>query len=452
MTTGGLFGTPSAQAALALPHWESFENGVANEFTTVSGTWFITSEGTQTYGAGYSTSLARVVAGESTWSNYSVESKVRVNYWGDPTTQSVGLMGRYTDADNYYMFTYEAPGELRIKKKNNSNLTILQSKAFTFNTNKWYTFRAEMNGSTIRFYVDGKLELEVQDTAFTSGKAGLLSVYGSSCFDDVRIIGMSTPSGTIIEYALDNLGTFKTVIQGTSSITNVSNPVRRGTSSFKHVTSGDPKRAEIDDDWTKYDAKTNSYYYGLSYFIPDDGTFTDTLRQIVGQLRFSNITTAPATKPNCEMSGHGGSGHHLTLWEGNWRYSLQHQDPAKASCAGLINKEFTLIPIKKGVWTDIVIHAKFRHTTDGFIKIWMAEDGGGYKQVLNYYGSTWFDKYQDSSSLAGIDVKAPNFTFGQYWSNSTLQRTNYTDQARVYQVSTSLDDYKTGFNMVRPEQ
>ncbi len=82
----------------------------------------------------------------------------------------------------------------------------------------------------------------------------------------------------------------------------------------------------------------------------------------------------------------------------------------------------------------------------------MAEDGGGYTQVLDYNGMTWFDKYQAGSSADGKEVNAPNFTFGQYWSTSTEQHINYTDQARVYQVSSALDDFRTGFNMVRPEQ
>ncbi|MDQ3230853.1 MAG: PA14 domain-containing protein, partial [Pseudobdellovibrionaceae bacterium] len=131
--------------------------------------------------------------GEAEWKNYSIESKVRVNYWGHATTQAVGLIGRYQDDGNYYLFVYEAPGELRIKRKLNGELTTLKSKSFTLNMNHWYNFRTEMIGGTLRFYVDGRLELEVQDGEFASGKAGLISVYASSRFDDLRLLTLENP-------------------------------------------------------------------------------------------------------------------------------------------------------------------------------------------------------------------------------------------------------------------
>ncbi|MFC4777045.1 heparin lyase I family protein [Paenibacillus sp. GCM10023252] len=443
----------AVNAAVSLPYYESFEDNTANEFSIVTGSWGIQTEGTKVYDTAPTDSLSRATVGESSWTNYAVESKVMVNAWGDNTYRTIGLLGRYRNTDNYYLVGYESPGELRIKVKSGGTMATLASKPYTMSSNKWYSFRLEMNGTNIKLFVNGYQELSINNGAITSGKAGLISVYGDSKFDDVRVMSLSAGPGTIIESALDNIGTFTTVLQGSSSITPVTNLVRGGTHSFQHVTSGSPKRAEIDDNsWNQYDAKTNNYWYGMSYYIPNDGTYSSSLSTIVGQWRFSNLVVPPYTKANCEMSGYGGSGHHLMLDNGYWTYELQHQDPAKASCAGLISDRIPLIPFTPGVWTDVVIHAKFRHTTDGFIKIWMAENGGGYKQVLNYYGRTWFDMYQVGSNKEGDEVMAPNFTLGAYWSNSTTQRTIHTDQIRAYQIGSASDDFNTGFNRVRPEQ
>jgi hypothetical protein len=446
------FPPQTVNAAVNLPYYESYEDNVANDFSVVSGSWVIGTDGTKVYDTAPSDSLSRATVGESSWTNYAVESKVKFDSWGDTTFRAIGLLGRYQNTDNYYLAVFES-GELRIKVKSGGTMATLASKSYNLSLNKWYSLRLEMNGSIIRLYVNGYQEFYLNNSTLTSGKAGLISVFGDSKFDDVRLISLSTDPGTLIESAIDDFGTFTTVIQGTASINLDTNLERGGVHSFRHVTSGSPKRAELDDNsWNQYNAKTNNFWYGMSYFIPNDGTYTNTLSQIVGQGRFSNLVVPPYTKANCEMSGYGGSGHHLMLHNGYWTYELQHQDPTKATCAGLISDRIPLIPFTPGVWTDVVIHAKFRHTTDGFIKIWISENGGGYKQVLNYYGRTWFDKYQDGSNKEGDEVMAPNFTVGPYWSNDSTQRTLYTDQIRAYQIASNLDDFNTGFNRVRPEQ
>lgn len=151
------------------------------------------------------------------------------------------------------------------------------------------------------------------------------------------------------------------------------------------------------------------------------------------------------------MSGQGGSGHHLLVDNGRWKFTFVRQNPNLATCGGLTAVALDLGAVERGVWTDFIIQGKWRHTSDGNIRIWKQVNGGGYSEVNAFRGANWFDQYQTGSQLAGRDVMAPNFTVGLYWSNDALQRDLYSDQIRVYQIPTAEDVWVTSFDQVRAD-
>jgi hypothetical protein len=253
---------------------------------------------------------------------------------------------------------------------------------------------------------------------------------------------------TVIEQSADGVGTMAYMTSGTVTLTDVTVPLRAGTTAHKHTVSGSSKRAEVDDNsWHAYAPGT--YFYGMSYYIPADGTWTSTTRAIVAQWRFSNIAEGSSSVVNCSMydcsrsTFHGGSGGHLLVDEGNWTMSIAYQDPACTNCAGMLDARLNLGAITQGVWTDFIIEAKWTHLTSGYVKVWRQVNGGGYTLVTTYTGSTWFNQYQAGSNRAGQTVKAPNFTVGHYWSNDSVQRTIYTDEIRVSNSATN------GYNEVK---
>ncbi|MFC4776635.1 hypothetical protein ACFO9Q_07580 [Paenibacillus sp. GCM10023252] len=91
---------------------------------------------------------------------------MKVDSWGSTTQGTVGLLGRYQDTNNYYIFAYEA-SELRIKRKAAGTFTTLDSKALTLSLDKRYSICKEMNGSVLILYVNGKLKLSYTDTSTT---------------------------------------------------------------------------------------------------------------------------------------------------------------------------------------------------------------------------------------------------------------------------------------------
>jgi hypothetical protein len=166
---------------------QDFEDGTANGWTVLSGTWNINAFGsTKVYRTVKTDALARSYVGDSSWSKYTLESMMYVGDWNTSTPKYAGLIGRLVDNNNYYMFLYES-GMLKIKKKVSGNNSTIASKIYALNTGTWYTFRAVMDNNKLTLFVNDQEELEVIDTQFSSGKAGLVSAYAETYFDNFSI-------------------------------------------------------------------------------------------------------------------------------------------------------------------------------------------------------------------------------------------------------------------------
>jgi alpha-glucosidase (family GH31 glycosyl hydrolase) len=165
---------------------DNFEDGDTVGWTAVNGTWAVATDGTKVYRQTTNTVAAKSYAG-SAWTNYAVSARIKaVSFLGSPA--GVGLYARYLDVNNAYSFQYYTSGNIiKIQKVVGGTWTTLVSKAYTFSTGTWYTFKAVVNGSTLQFWVNGVKELETMDTAFTSGKICLDAHRADTCFDDVMV-------------------------------------------------------------------------------------------------------------------------------------------------------------------------------------------------------------------------------------------------------------------------
>jgi hypothetical protein len=154
---------------------ENFEDGVANGFSVATGTYSIVADGSQVYKT--TSATARAVVGDVASTNVNVQADVKVASWSASTGRTVGLLARYTNTSNYYLFIYE-DGQLMIKKKVGGTLSTVASKAYTFNTGTWYTFKGVVNGTSLTMFVNGNQELSATTTGLTAGQVGLTSFNG----------------------------------------------------------------------------------------------------------------------------------------------------------------------------------------------------------------------------------------------------------------------------------
>ncbi|WP_135548186.1 family 16 glycoside hydrolase [Paenibacillus cymbidii] len=184
-----------AYADTALPYSENFESGTAAGWTVASGTWTVVNDGTKVYQTLSADSISRSVFGASTWDNYQTTLSFKVNGWGSSQFQTVGLLSRYTDVNNYYLFTYDL-GVLNIKKKVAGVSTVLASTPYSLSVGTWHTITAVSDHARLRLLLDGVEVLTAVDLTFAAGPAALITAYGNVSFDNVSIDETSAPTDT----------------------------------------------------------------------------------------------------------------------------------------------------------------------------------------------------------------------------------------------------------------
>ncbi|GAB4578520.1 MAG: hypothetical protein Fur0022_12550 [Anaerolineales bacterium] len=97
-----------------------------------------------------------------------------------PEENEFGVICRYVDENNFYFFTVTSDGFYSVNKVLNGEYEFIGMDEFgTTNVinagNVLNHLTVECNGSNLRFWVNGTLLADVQDTSFTVGDVGLLA-------------------------------------------------------------------------------------------------------------------------------------------------------------------------------------------------------------------------------------------------------------------------------------
>lgn len=180
----------------------NFDDGTASGWTSTSGTWSVVQDAGNNVYSQSSTSEGRTSAGSQSWTDYSVEAKVKVENFNG--ANRVYVAGRYQDGNNFYAASlYNSNGgKLEIRKKVGGSTTTLKTMDYPLATGTWYTVKLDISGRMISMYVNGTLQLSFEDineTNLTSGAVGLVAFKTVTKFDEVLVtdnVGGATPSPT----------------------------------------------------------------------------------------------------------------------------------------------------------------------------------------------------------------------------------------------------------------
>jgi hypothetical protein len=181
--------TPLYEAEI--PDGSACEQFVTEKLLRVSGRpeWDCTD-----YEAGYirQASLqgdARAAIGPVT-NDQAVESRVQLESFADTggEDQWVGVMTRYTDANNYYYFTLRSSKSMSLRKLVDGRIVELGRTGFTLGVGDWHVYRLEAIGNRIRAYIDGQLLMEAVDDSHPVGISGFATYRAAARFDYLRVV------------------------------------------------------------------------------------------------------------------------------------------------------------------------------------------------------------------------------------------------------------------------
>jgi pectate lyase len=179
---------------------DNFEDGNVSDWSRSGGSWSVVTNGSKVYRQSGTSADARARAGSDSWTNYSVEARVRVSAFNG-SNRYVAVLSRIQSYSNYYYLALSNNNTLELKKMVSGSPKTLSSKSFSVSTNTWYTLKFEVSGTSLKGYVNGTLQLTANDSDFNSGKIGAATNYASADFDDFVVstltISNSTPTPTI---------------------------------------------------------------------------------------------------------------------------------------------------------------------------------------------------------------------------------------------------------------
>lgn len=179
---------------------DNFNDGNDNGWKPIQGKWsvkngkYVQEEIKWTTTTTYET-YTRSFFGEVNWENYVCEAKVRIEKGGE-LAPIIGIFFRVTEKSekgDYYYFRLDAraaEGPALIKSP---NTIIIENRAKPCKLNQDYILKVEVNGDSIKCYIDGKLEIEAQDKSFMKGAIGVGTFNAEGHFDDVTVNGEGIP-------------------------------------------------------------------------------------------------------------------------------------------------------------------------------------------------------------------------------------------------------------------
>ncbi|MGG1550507.1 hypothetical protein [Paenibacillus ferrarius] len=130
---------------------------------------------------------SKASAGSTSWQNYSVEAKVKANSWSSIYGR-MGLIARLVDNKNFYYVYYDDNlHQLTLRKLVNDSDSTLASVPLTLSTGVQHLFKLEVNGSSLKAYVNGTLKISATDSTFSQGKIGVYTHIAQAYFDDVYV-------------------------------------------------------------------------------------------------------------------------------------------------------------------------------------------------------------------------------------------------------------------------
>jgi hypothetical protein len=172
----------------------TFEDGTTNGWSKSGGTWTVVTDGSKALQQSKaSTDNARVFAGSTGWTGYTVQARVKPLSLG--SGGFVGLLARAAGSTTFYRLALLPGNQAQLQVVNSGAVTVLGSASRTVSTGTWYTLAVTVNGSTISGSVDGGTVATATSTALASGRIGLQTGFSSANFDDVTVTtGGTTPS------------------------------------------------------------------------------------------------------------------------------------------------------------------------------------------------------------------------------------------------------------------
>jgi poly(beta-D-mannuronate) lyase len=182
------------QAVLLADDFESYASFPSGTWVNNNGSavWTIETDGSKV--ARQSAALTSIVSnGNFAWTNYRVSARVKPQALGFRN----GIIARFTSSSAYYSLylRHTSTGGTKVvelnKRAGGSNV-VLQTVSVPITAGTFYKLTLDVDGSTIKGYVNDELKVQATDADYAAGKAGFYNT-GDTSYDDFSVEDSSGP-------------------------------------------------------------------------------------------------------------------------------------------------------------------------------------------------------------------------------------------------------------------
>ncbi len=227
--------------------------------------------------------------------NYTISAKV-----SSSDNDSIGVMFRYQDSENYYRLLLNSQNSYRrLDKTEGGVTTTMVEDVFAYAINEEYEIEVSANGDYLSVKVNGVSTLEVVDDTFVDGAVALYSAGNSGSYFDDLIITDIDSGNNIYEQAF-----------GSSSVRSHFNSVDEGDTSFPSawsISSGkfvQSSNIYQSSDWPR---ARGTYAIVKSTMNPNWAVDTErTANNSTYSLRSGSITTSQTSSIETHINSYGG--------------------------------------------------------------------------------------------------------------------------------------------------
>lgn len=154
--------------------------------------WAIVADGTQVARQTAGTTCI-ISNGDTAWTNYTVSAQVKASALGFRH----GIIARFTNTSSYYSLYLRSTSTggtkvIELNKRTAAGNNVLQTVSIPISAGVYYKLSLEVDGSTIKGYVDDVLRVQVTDADYATGKIGFYNT-GDTFYDDLTVTDSSTP-------------------------------------------------------------------------------------------------------------------------------------------------------------------------------------------------------------------------------------------------------------------
>jgi hypothetical protein len=180
-------------ASAATVFSDDFNDGNASGWSKSGGSWSVVTDGTGALRqADAGTELAREFAGNTSWTDYTVQARVKPLSFGSGAPFA-GLAARASSSTTFYRLVLLPTNRVELQAVRSGAVTVLGGVSRTVATGTSYLLSIVVSGSTVTGSVDGTQVATGTSSVTGAGRIGLQTFHAAVSFDDVLVDSSPAP-------------------------------------------------------------------------------------------------------------------------------------------------------------------------------------------------------------------------------------------------------------------